>query len=80
FVLLRDCIKYLRIEQIMTDPSFHRRGVGSSLISYVNNIYFRTRNYLKAGTQFNNKQAMNFYKKNKFYKDDILFYQHIYSN
>ena len=64
----------------MTDPSFHRRGVGSSLISYVNNIYFRTRNYLKAGTQFNNKQAMNFYKKNKFYKDDILFYQHIYSN
>ena len=80
FVLLRDFNKYLRIELIMVDPSFHRSGVGSSLLSHINNVYFESRNHLKAGTQFNNYDAIKFYKKNKFKKIDELFYQHIYSN
>ena len=80
FVLLRDNNKYLRIELIMVDPSFNRSGIGSSLLSHINNSYFRSRNHLKAGTQFNNLNAIKFYKKNKFKKIDELFYQHIYSN
>ena len=79
-VLLRDYTKYLRIELIMVDPSLHRSKVGSSLISHINNIYLKKRNYLKAGTQSNNKQAIQFYKKLKFKEIDELFYQHIYSN
>ena len=80
FILLKDDTNYLRIEQIITNPRFMRKGVGSSLISYVNNIYFSNRNYLSAGTQSNNQHAIKFYKKNKLFKENQLFYQHIYSN
>ena len=80
FVLLKDFTKYLRIELIMVDPNFQHKGVGSSLISHINNIYLGSRHHLKAGTQFSNKQAIKFYKKSKFDKIGELFYQHIYSN
>ena len=80
FILVKEHSKHVRIEQIITNPSFIRKSVGSSLISYINNFYLGKRKYLKAGTQFNNEEAIKFYKKNKFYKEKELFYHHIYSN
>tara|TARA_B100001123_G_C15321112_1_gene1027925 strand:- start:2786 stop:3469 length:684 start_codon:yes stop_codon:yes gene_type:complete len=79
FVLLKDFLKYLRIEIIIADPKYRSYEVGSSMISYINNIYLGKRSFLIAGTQSTNKRAIKFYKKNEFTKYETRFYYHIYS-
>ena len=71
--------KICRIDMILVHPSFIRRNIASSLISFANNYYINQKNYLIAGTQQSNVSAIKFYKKNNFKLIDFKYYHHIYS-
>jgi ribosomal protein S18 acetylase RimI-like enzyme len=71
---------HYRIDLIVVKNDKQSKGVGNSLINYVNQHFLRTGFKLVAGTQSDNNKAISFYKKNGFIKlKDTTYNYHIHS-
>lgn len=78
FLLLLKKKKTYSIDLIMSNHTKQRKGVASSMIAYVVNIIMKKGDKLFAGTQKNNKAAINLYKKLGFkqYKTTYIYHLH----
>jgi|688.fasta_scaffold157478_2 ribosomal protein S18 acetylase RimI-like enzyme len=80
FILLLKKMYHYRIDLIVVKNDKQSKGVGNSLINYVNQHFLRTGFKLVAGTQSDNNKAISFYKKNGFIKlKDTTYNYHIHS-
>jgi ribosomal protein S18 acetylase RimI-like enzyme len=80
FVLLLKKINSYQIDLIVVKKDKQSKGVGNSLINYINNRFLRTGINLVAGTQSDNNKAISFYKNNGFIRlKDIIYSFHIHS-
>ena len=61
-------------------PEYQRRGIGSKLINYLNNLCIQNKiTLLEVATQVENKQANKFYLKNKFQLKSITNIYHFWT-
>lgn len=80
FVLLLKKFNYYQIDLIVVKSSAQNKGVGKSLINYINNHFLSSGSKLIAGTQLDNDKAINFYKKNGFIRlKGAIYNYHIHS-
>ena len=68
FLLLIKIKKGIIIDLIATSEKYQKKGIGKSLLNYVNSFYMKKGKLLIAGTQSNNFSAVKFYSKMKFKK------------
>ena len=67
FTLIIEKKNNIIIDLIVVSRKQQNKGVGSSLINYINNFYYnKGKKFIITGTQNYNKKAINFYKKMKF--------------
>jgi ribosomal protein S18 acetylase RimI-like enzyme len=79
FVLLLKKIKSYQIDLIVVKKDKQSKGVGSSLINYINKRFLRAGVKLVAGTQSDNNKAINFYKNSGFIRSkDTIYNYHIH--
>jgi len=80
FLLLIKRNSNYQIDLIVVKKNKQNKGVGHSLIAYVNDNFMNKKNAdLIAGTQENNLSAINFYKKNGFKKVKAQYNHHIHA-
>tara|TARA_B100000780_G_C20727054_1_gene288935 strand:- start:56 stop:493 length:438 start_codon:yes stop_codon:yes gene_type:complete len=80
FLLLIKRNSNYQIDLIVVKKNKQNKGVGHSLITYVNDNFMNKKNAdLIAGTQENNLSAINFYKKNGFKKVKAQYNHHIHA-
>jgi ribosomal protein S18 acetylase RimI-like enzyme len=79
-VLLLKKINHYQIDLIIVKKSRQGKGVGNSLINYINNNFLRPGFGLIAGTQSDNCKGIDFYKKNGFIRlKETIYNYHIHS-
>ena len=76
FILLIKELKDLRIDQILVNNKFKRKGVAKTLINFTSNYFKNKFNSLVAGTYDHNLSAKKMYKKMNFKREMII--QNIY--
>lgn len=76
FVLLIKEEDNLRIDQILINNRFKKKGVAKTLIKFANNYFFKRFKFILAGTYEHNIIAKKMYKKLKFSKTNA--YKNIY--
>lgn len=76
FVLLIKEEDNLRIDQILVNNRFKKKGVAKTLIKFANNYFFKRFKFILAGTYEHNIIAKKMYKKLKFFKTNA--YKNIY--
>jgi ribosomal protein S18 acetylase RimI-like enzyme len=78
FVLLLFDKKELIIDLIAIDKKYQNKGLGRTLIKFIEKIYYKKFKTIKVGTQSNNKNSLIFYRKNKFkiIKKELVFHKH----
>lgn len=76
FVLLMKEADNLRIDQILVNNRYKRKGVAKTLINFTNNFFFKKFKFILAGTYEHNTLAKKMYRKLKFLKTDV--YKNIY--
>lgn len=76
FILLIKELKDLRIDQILVNNNFKRKGVAKTLINFTSNYFNNKFKSLVAGTYDHNLGAKKLYKKMNFKREKII--QNIY--
>ena len=79
FTLIIEKKNNIIIDLIVVSQKKQNKGVGSSLINYINNFYYnKGKKFIITGTQNYNKKAISFYKKMnfKFLKKNYCYHFH----
>jgi ribosomal protein S18 acetylase RimI-like enzyme len=76
FVLLIKEGNNLRIDQILVNNRYKKKGVAKTLITFANNYFFKKFKFILAGTYEHNIIANKMYKKLNFFKTNL--YKNIY--
>lgn len=72
FILLIKELKNLRIDQILVNNNFKRKGVAKTLINFTSNFFQNKFKSLVAGTYDHNLSAKKMYKKMNFKREKII--------